>query len=131
MKSPRTMPDSEPGGPIDPYSDYDLHDVLHNRMPEGETTEFYGFHLTNDGGDGYRVRPEGHTGSLATLHASDYDDILELVADLISLWIDWDNYSLQTRVDAAGKVITQDEAKAERDPDLYNYAADVPLEGEA
>lgn len=119
---PATPTDAQAGASIDPHSEYSLYDVLENKVPDNASTEFYGLHLWNDGGDGYRVQPDGHTGSIDTLHASDYDDVLELVADLIELWIEWNNLSMKSRVDRAGRVITHDAEKAKRNPTTHIHA---------
>lgn len=120
-----------PGGPIDPWSEYDLYDVVNGELPSDETTEYRGIHLQSRGGRVIDAQPDGYAGFLGTFYMDRYDDVLELIAELNDLAAMWDNLQengdLEERVERAGKLITSDPSKAEEEPDLYLH---VPQEME-
>jgi hypothetical protein len=111
------------GGPIDPFSPFDFYDVLRGDIPAGESTEYLGFHLPSQGNGVVHIQPDGYAGSLGRLDADDYDDVLEVVAELNSHHVEWSNLQshgdLEERVERAGKLMTSDPEKAEENPELY------------
>lgn len=120
-----------PGGPIDPWSEYDLHDVIAGRVPAGESTSYEGLHLVSqsDQGDGRVIaQPDGHIGHVATIEPEEYDDVLELVDELNRLVSHWHEFDYQDDKEAliewAGKLITGDKERAESNPDRYAYVPD-------
>jgi hypothetical protein len=122
-------------GIIDPHSEHSLYDILDgslglsNGQPEG-SVDFYGFHVTprNDDGE-YMVMYDGHVGTIDEFSSEDYDDVLELVDDLMSHVFQSHEYDYQDDKEAlvewAGKITTSDEERAEEQPGLYMY---VPAE---
>jgi len=116
-------------GPIDPHSEYSLHDVVAGTMPDpddyGElvtdhpVTEFYGLHITHLGDGQYQIVYDGHAGTVDRFTADDYGDVLELVDDLIGYMLFIQEESDEDVVDLAGKMITTNAKRANEDPDLY------------
>lgn len=76
------MPDGEPGGPIDPFSDHDLYDVLNGTIPAGEGTKYEDLHLVSQGAGIVQIHPDGYHGTLGQIDASDYDNVLDVVDEL-------------------------------------------------
>lgn len=122
------MPAERYGGPIDPYSPWDLYDVLEGNLPhprenEPSSTEFYGFHIKHQGSDSFEVHYDGHLGCVLAFHADDYDDVLELVDDLVDLVIRQHEFEYQGDTDGlvewAGKMVTSDEERAAENPEHY------------
>lgn len=126
-------------GIIDTHSEYSLYDILDGSLgmseqgrgfkePEG-TVDFYGFHVfpTSDNG-AYTVQYDGHVGAVDKLYADDYDDVLELVDDLMTHVFEVQHFDYQddkeALVEYAGKIMTSDEEKADAHPDLYTYIPD-------
>lgn len=118
------------GGPIDPFSPYDLHDVVNGDVPEpdwetGETptTEYVGFHLMYLGGGEWQVQYDGHAGTVDKFHEDDYSDVLELVDDINNHVLRVNEFDYQNDKEAlvewAGKIMTSDKQKADENPDLY------------
>ena len=111
------------GGPIDPWSEFDLYDVIAGEIPQGEATEYEGLHLYSQGDGEFLVQPDGYAGSLATIQAEDFGDVLELVDELNGHLVEWHDLQefgdLEERVERVGKLITSDPEKAEEAPDLY------------
>lgn len=128
------VPDDPGEREIDPFSDYTLHDVIDESQPHKPMGDFRfeynGFHIVPRTGDKYHVQLDGHAGSVFQFKASDYDDVLKLVADLNSLWVLHMEYQYQddteALVDWAGKIMTSHEEKAEENPELYIYTGDAP-----
>jgi len=123
---------------IDPHSEYSLYDVLENdyKPYEGDFhLEYHGFHIIPQGNGTYHVQLDGHAGSVMSFHRSDYDDVLELVADLNDCVFEYVHYDYQDDkeelVEWAGKIMTGDEERAEENSDLYLYVPDdpKPIEG--
>ena len=124
-------------GYIDHFSDHTLYDVLDGNMsihkdPEtGEysfdTFEFYGFHIVpqNEDGGKYHVQLDGHAGTLDEIKSDDYDDVLELVDDLMShvfLLAEYDYQDDQEAlVEWAGRIMTGNKDRADEDPGTYLY----------
>lgn len=111
---------------IDRHSEYSLYDVLENDYEPWEDDfhfEYFGFHLIPQGGGKYHAQYDGHAGSVMKFHRDDYDDVLELVADLNDLLLRVGEYHYQddkeALVDWAGKIMTNDKEKAEEEPGLY------------
>lgn len=128
-------------GIIDSFSDHSLYDVLDGSLgfddrgrPAG-SIDFYGFHIMpqNDEGE-YVVQYDGHMGRIDRIDANDYDDVLELVDDLMTHVFEAHHYDYQDDkeelVEWAGRIMTDDAQKAEENPGLYVYIPDDPL-GEA
>jgi len=125
-------------GIIDSHSDSSLYDVLNGDLElpddpvnEGSgAVEFYGFFIQPQSGSGgtYHVQYDGHAGSVGTIHSEDYDDVLELVDDLMSFVFRAQEYDYQddkeSLVEWAGKIMTGDEQRAKEDPDLYLHIPD-------
>ncbi|WP_435552768.1 hypothetical protein [Natrinema sp. CGMCC1.2065] len=117
------MEPKDPDAPIDPYSEYDLYDVINGDLPMGETTEYEGLHLTA-GGNEVMVIPDGHAGTVDEIDPADYDDVLELVADLnkhVRLWNELEEDEL---LEWAGPLVTTDESK--QDDDRFVVVPDEP-----
>lgn len=118
------------GGPIDPYSPHGLRDVVNDDLPEPgpdshDSVEWYGFFVTHVGNGRYVVSHEGHIGTVMDFDATDYDDVLELVDDLVGVLIRFHDFEYrgdqEGLVEWAGKMWTDDEEKASASPDLYQY----------
>lgn len=117
--------------PIDPFNEYSLHDVVDGTMPEPEdygesmidhpVTEFYGLHITYLGDDRYQIVYDGHADRICVFEQDDYDDVLELVAELVDYLLDIHRLDKEGVVDLAGKIITSDKERADADPGLYLY----------
>lgn len=136
------MGDNTPyDGPIDPWSPYDLHDVVNDEVeapdPEDPTgpigTEYRGLHIIKQSGRGtYHVQPEGHAGTVDSFTAEEIDGVLELVDRLNGLAEHWgvlqDHADKEELVEWAGKIMTSDEQRANERPDIY---LKVPDRGEA
>lgn len=125
----------EGDGPIDPFSEHSLYDVLDGSMPAGASTEYLGLHIISQAAGVHHVQPDGYAGSLGTIQADEHDDVLELVAELNTLHIEWSELQthgdLADRVERAGKLMTSDPAKADEQPDLYLHVPDNPPEASA
>jgi len=119
-------------GIIDPHSEYSLYDIVNNDLgfadlgngyeePEG-SVDFYGIHIfpANDNGE-YNLQYDGHVGLIDTIDASDYDDVLELVDELISHVLEIQVRNRKEIVDYAGKIMTNDKEKAEAEPGIYQH----------
>lgn len=118
---------------IDPHSDYTLYDVLENDYKPWEDDfhfEYYGFHIVPQGKGRYHVQYDGHTGQVMTFENDEYDDVLELVADLNDLLLKLNQYDYaddkEGLVEWAGKIMTNDKEKAEKNPELYVHIPDDP-----
>jgi hypothetical protein len=119
-----------PGGPIAPWCEHDLYDVLEADIPPGESTEYVGLHLIAGDGSRFTIQPDGYAGTLTQIDVADYDDVLELVDELNTWLVEWREV-LSTDdderiVEYGGKQITSDEAKAQRNPEKYLYVPDDP-----
>ncbi|PCR89302.1 hypothetical protein [Natrinema ejinorense] len=121
------MEPKDPDAPIDPYSEYDLYDVLEGEIPAGESTEYEGLHLIS-GGPSITVQPDGHVGSVGTIRPDEYDDVLEIVDELNSYVSLWREHSRgdddEALIEWAGPWMTSDESKA--DDDRYMVVPDDP-----
>ena len=131
-------------GYIDRFSDNTLYDVLDGNLtmdivdgiPDGDNFEFYGFHIVPQNADGgvYDVQYDGHAGSVGKIHSDDYDDVLELVDDLMDYVFEVQHYDYQDDKEAlvewAGKIMTRNKERAEERPDLYIHIPDEPFNGE-
>jgi len=119
-------------GIIDTHSDYSLYDIVNGDLgfddmgrgfqePEG-SIDFYGVHVipANDKGE-YMLQYDGHVGKIDTIQADDYDDVLELVKDLLGYVYEIDELTTPELVEYAGKIMTHDEERAEEEPDLYQH----------
>ena len=116
-------------GPIDPFSEYSLHDVVDGTMPEPEdygdrphdfpVTSYYGFHVTYLGDGEYQIVYDGHVGRVKEFEDGHYEDVLELVADLTDLVLEVIEEDMDHLVSVAGKQITHDEEKANENPQHY------------
>jgi len=125
-------------GIIDPHSEHSLYDILdgslafENNRPEG-SVDFYGFHImpTTPGGGTYNVQYDGHVGTVGTINSEDYDDVLELVDDLMTHVFRSHEYDYQDDKEAlvewAGKIMTSDKDRAEENPDLYIDMSKEPV----
>lgn len=120
---------------IDPHSEYSLYDVLENDYTPWEDDfhfEYHGFHLTPQGNGQYHVQLDGHAGSVFQFHRTDYEDVLELVADLNDVLFEYVHYDYQNDkkelVEWAGKIMTNDKEKADEEPDMYIHVPDDPPE---
>jgi hypothetical protein len=119
------------GGPIDPYSPWDLYDVVEDNIPspfdagddERTATEYRGMHILKVDDDRYIVQLDGHIGKVMEFRPEDYDDVLELVADLndkVSRWNEYRNAESDSKlVEWAGRFVTSDKEKAEQEPDKW------------
>ena len=121
-----------PDSPIDKYSEYSLYDVISGEMPgSGISTEYLGLHITGQTKGRYLVQPDGHIGHLSTVRSEDFDDVLELVDHLNGLALEWFNHqehgTKEELVEFAGRIMTSDEVKAERQPEIYIHIPDDPL----
>jgi hypothetical protein len=115
-------------GYIDSHSDHSLYDVFDGSLgfdggrPEG-SIDFYGFHLMPSGTGTYNVQYDGHAGRIDTVDPDDYDDILELVDDLMTHVFEAHHFDYQDDKEAlvewAGKIMTDDKERAEQNPELY------------
>jgi len=127
-------------GIIDSFSEYSLYDVLNNDIgfedgrPAG-SVDFAGFHImpNSPSSDRHTVQYDGHAGEVATIESSDYDDVLELVDDLLTYVFEIQHYlesdDKHELVDYAGKIMTDDAEKAEENPELYIHIPDNAFEG--
>lgn len=116
------------GGPIDPFTENSLYDFIGedaDLTPGEDHFEFYGIHLTPQGGTRFIAQIDGHAGAVEDFNAEDYDDVLELIDDLMDIYTlrqeyDWqakgEDYPSRELVEWAGRVMTSDPNK---DPDLY------------
>lgn len=121
------------GGPIDPYSPYDLYDVVNGDIPaadeveRGESvgTEFFGYHLIHTQNGEYMIQYDGHVGTVDTFHEDDFDDVLELVAYMVDLLIEGAQHQHDDVFHKfAGPYATSDKEKAEQEPDKYQHIPD-------
>jgi len=99
---------------------------------EPTTTQYEGLHLIRSETP-ITVQPDGYAGTLTHLEPSDYDDVLELVADLNTWVAEWrylQDQPLGERVEAAGKLMTRDAAKARENEDLYIHIPEDVVRGE-
>lgn len=116
---------------IDPLSEYSLYDVVDDKIPLGESTEYMGFHIISAGASSYTVQYDGHIGSVATIDPDEYDDVLELVDRLNSLVVrlhECEHSSDEMALyEWAGRVMTDRKEKAEENPEKY-YFVNVPIE---
>jgi len=117
------MEPKRPGAPIDPYSEYDLYDVLEGEIPSGESTEYEGLHLIS-GGSSITVQPDGHVGSVGTIHPDGHDDVLEIVNKQNSYVQMWNELEEDELLDWAGPLATTDESK--QDDDRYVVVPEDP-----
>lgn len=112
--------------PIDPHSEYSLYDLINNDVPAGKSTEYEGFHLISTGSR-FMAQYDGHVGRIKTFDPDDYDDVLELVADLNRLVRRLNEYDYQDDRDGlvewAGEIATSDEERAE-ESDHHVYVSD-------
>lgn len=119
------MSDDLPGGPIDPFSDYSLYDIVDDDIPAGDSTEYMGFHLVSNGAGKYVVQYDGHMGAVDHIESDDYDDVLELVDDLNGYVVRLHEFDYQKDKEElvawAGPIMTTKPHKADGS-DLYAYA---------
>jgi len=107
-----------------PATLYDLLEFDAEEIPTREplTTEYQGLHLIRSRRF-ITVQPDGYAGALDSLDSSDYDDVLELVDDLNRLVSGWwelqQHGDREDRVEAAGRLMTRDAAKAHENEELY------------
>jgi hypothetical protein len=107
------------------YGEVGLRDVLNNDLDPQETraAEFRGFFIQPQGGGTYHVQYDGHIGSVLKFHRDEYDDVLELVDDLVDCLIRLNDFEYRADkeglVEWAGKIATEDAAKVEENPELY------------
>jgi len=118
------MTDFAEANALDPSTGYSLHDLASGDVPQGrESVEYEGLFLHGEDasqewteGD-ILVQAEGHAGIVTWLSSDDYDDVLELVDELNSLLLEWENHiehgSLEELVEFAGPRVTDDPEKAE------------------
>jgi len=118
---------------IDPHSEYSLYDVLNTDFKPWEDDfhfEYYGFHIAPQGNGKYHVQYDGHAGSVMDFHRDEYNDVLELVADLNDLLLKLHRFDYQDDKEAlvewAGKIMTSDKERAEKQPGLYLHVPDDP-----
>jgi len=117
---------------ISPFTENSLYDVLESDLVPGEdpAPEYYGFFIQPQGSGHYHVQYDGHVGSVMEFHRDDYEDVLELVADLNDCLLKLQNYDYQDDKEAlvewAGKIMTEDKEKADEQPDLYMHVPDNP-----
>jgi len=111
---------------IDRLSEYSLYDVLENDFDPWDDDfhfEYYGFHIVPQSNGRYHAQYDGHAGSVFTFENDDYDDVLELVADLNSLLLRVTEFDYQDDkeglVEWAGKIMTSDKDRADQNPELY------------
>jgi len=122
-------------GIIDSHSEYSLYDIVNDNLgfadlgrgfpePEG-SIDFYGIHVfpANDSGE-YVLQYDGHVGEIDIIDSDDYDDVLELVDELLMIVGEIDNLTTPELVEYAGKIMTHDKERAEEEPDLYEYVPD-------
>lgn len=115
---------------IDQFSEYTLYDVLENDYdPRSDFHfEYYGFHIVPQGNGRYGVQYDGHVGTVMDFKRDEYDDVLELVADLNECLLELNHYDYQDDkeglVEWAGKIMTGDKEKAQEKPELYQYIPD-------
>jgi len=117
------MEPKDPDAPIDPYSEYNLYDVLEGEIPMGESTEYEGLNLIS-GGPTITVQPDGHVGSVGTIRPDEYGDVLELVADLNDYVQMWRELEEDELIEWAGPLVTTDESK--RGDDRFAVVPDDP-----
>lgn len=112
------------------YGDGTLYDVVNGDLeppkiegPEDEVTggslEYQGLHINAVSDGSYIVQVDGHVGRVMDFDAGEYDDALELVDDLNSLWVRVHHYRAQDDEDGlvewAGKKMTHDPERAEQE----------------
>jgi len=117
-----------------PATLYDLLEFDAEEIPSREplATEYQGLHLIRSR-KFITVQPDGHVGSLDELDPDDYGDVLELVNDLnrlVSEWRHLQEQGLKDRVEAAGKVMTRDPAKARENEALYIHIPEDTVQDE-
>ena len=126
-------------GIIDPWSDHSLYDVLDGSLgfedhQPADAIDFYGFHITPASPDGgsYIVSYDGHVGTVMEFESDDYDDVLELVDDLMDKVFEAHHYDYQDDTEAlvewAGRIQTSDKQRAEENPDTHIYVPENPIE---
>lgn len=129
-------------GYIDKFSDKTLYDVLDGNLtikiedgiPNGDRYEFYGFHIVPQNAEGgvYDVQYDGHAGSVGKIHSDDYEDVLELVDDLMDHVFRVQEFHYQhdkeELVEWAGKIMTSDKERAEKEPSLYIHIPENSVE---
>jgi len=125
-------------GPFDSWSKYGLQDFIGEDIPEGNpemgdlpTLEYYGFHLMHTGNGRVQVQYDGHAGTVMQFQSTDYDDVLELVADLNDLILKLNQFDYaddkEALVEWAGKIMTSDKERADAEPELYIHIPDDPI----
>jgi len=129
-------------GIIDSHSEYSLYDVLDGTLtleeqgrgykePNG-SVDFYGFHIFPVNSEGrFNVQYDGHAGVVGTFNADDYDDVLELVDDLMDYVFEAHHYDYQDDKEElvawAGKIMVDEgDDRAEERPDLYMEVPERP-----
>lgn len=117
-------------GIIDSHSEYSLYDIVdgtlgfEDHQPAG-SVEFYGFHIlpVSQNKNEYIVQYDGHIGTIDTIRSEEYDDVLELVDDLMTHVFEAHHHDYQGTkkefVEWAGKIMTDNKQKAEENPELY------------
>jgi hypothetical protein len=114
---------------------FSLHDCI--EAPEeispwdSTACEYHGFHIVpqGDGNTTFHVQYDGHAGDVWKFDGTDYTDVLELVKDLNrNCLIELQHYDYTDDkaglVEWAGKIMTSDAEKAEREPKLYIHIPD-------
>lgn len=119
------------GGPIDSYTENTLYDFIgeDTHLEPGEDSfEFYGIHLVPQSETRFIAQLDGHAGAVKQFDATEYGDVLELVDELMSVKILWNEYEYQddreALVEWAGRIMTSD---PNRDPDLFLHVPEELL----
>lgn len=108
----------------------DLRKIIDGDLEALDVVEYEGFFLMNQGTGRYDVQLDGHAGSVYHFNEDEFEDPLELVDELNDLW--WMAFELemsddrQELIDWAGRIMTENEERAEEEPETYVYIP--PLE---
>lgn len=124
----------DPNAPIDKHSDLSLRDFTdpetveqHDSTDRDHQFEAWGIflHPTGAHDDSFCAQLDGHLGTVENWRASEIDDVLELVDDLVGILIRWNDFQfrgdLEGLAEWAGRMHTDDPELAERQPDVYQY----------
>lgn len=109
----------------------DLREITDDNGPHdaGYGIEYEGIFLISHGTGTYTLQLEGHTGTLGTIDADEFDDPLELVDELNRyVWnIARTVFAGDTDdlVEYAGRMATSREELAEENPDHYVYVPEM------
>lgn len=112
--------------------DLTLYDVFDESLPDPTTDEgppticWRGLFIMHTGSGRFQVQYDGHLDIIHRFHRDDYDDVLELVDDLVDLVVRYDSLFAKDRYDGtdeliewAGKIMVFDEEKANENPDRF------------